>query len=122
MTDEPQEPLRRLEERLSRASEAAERLISEAARTGEPGRPPPAGWQAPGQQEPAEGVRPGSELEPLLRAVHALRELIPPEVLERITAAIREVLLALRSLIDFYVERLERKPEEPVEVQEIPIE
>jgi hypothetical protein len=122
MTDEPQEPLRRLEERLSRASEAAERLISEAARTREPGRPPPAGWQAPGQQEPASGERRGSELESLMQAIQALRELIPAEVLERIMAAIREVLLALRSLIDFYLDRLERKPEEPVEVQEIPIE
>lgn len=122
MTDEPQEPLRRLEQRLSRASEAAERLISEAARTGEPGRPPPAGWHAPQQQEPASDGRPGSELESLMQAVQALRELIPAEVLERIAAAIREVLLALRSLIDFYLERLERKPEEPVEVQEIPIE
>lgn len=122
MTDEPQEPLRRLEQRLSRASEAAERLISEAARTSEPDRPPPAGWQAPGQQEPVPGGRPGSDLESLIQAIQGLRELIPPEVLERIAAAIREVLLALRSLIDYYLERLERKPEEPVEVQEIPIE
>jgi hypothetical protein len=122
MTDEPQEPLRRLEQRLSRASEAAERLISEAARTGEPGTPPPAGWRTPEPPEPASGARPGSELEGLVQAIQALRELIPPEVVERVAAAIREVLLALRSLIDFYLERLERKPEQPVEVQEIPIE
>lgn len=122
MTDEPQEPLRRLERRLSRASDAAERLISEAARAGGPGRPPPAGWQAPEPPEPDSDARPGSELEMLVQAIQALRELIPPEVMERVAAAIKEVLLALRALIDFYLERLERKPEQPVEVQEIPIE
>ena len=122
MTDEPHEPLRRLERRLSRASEAAERLISEVARTSERGGPPPAGWQSPGLQEPDSGGRPGSELDSLIQAAQALRELIPPEALERIIAAVREVLLALRSLIDFYLERLERKPDAPVEVQEIPID
>jgi hypothetical protein len=105
MSDEP------LEQRLRRVSEAAERLISEAART-----PPPAGWQAP------EARAPGSELDSLMHAVQSLRELIPPEVVERVAAAIREVLLALRALIDYYLERLEHKPDEPVEVQDIPIE
>jgi hypothetical protein len=120
MTDEPREPLRRLEERLSKASEAAERLISEAARGANPGKPPPAGWQAP--QQPASERRPAGELEALVQAIVALRDLIPPEVMERITAAIREVLLAVRALIDFYLERLDRRRAEPPEVRDIPIE
>ena len=57
-----------------------------------------------------------------MQAISGLRELIPPEVLERIAAALREVLLALRALIDFYLERLERRRSEPTEVQDIPIE
>jgi hypothetical protein len=113
------EPLRRLEQRLSRASDAAERLISEAARTGEGRQPPPAGWQAPAASGPAS---PGSEVEALMQAVRALRELIPVDVIERIVAALREVLLALRALIDHYLQRLERQPRQTAEVQDIPID
>jgi hypothetical protein len=122
MTDEPEEPLRRLEQRLSQASDAAERLIAEAARGATPGSPPPAGWQTPPPEESRSEGRPGAELETLVQALQALRELIPAEVVERVAAAIREVLLALRALIDFYLERLDRRGPEPAEVQDIPIE
>ena len=122
MTDDPQEPLRRLEQRLSQASDAAERLIAGAARSAGSGRPPPAGWQPPGDEASPSEKRRSSELDALMQAIQGLRELIPPEVVERIAAAIREVLLALRALIDLYLERLERRRAEPTEVQEIPIE
>jgi hypothetical protein len=121
MPDEPQpDLLRSLEERLARASEAAERLMSEASGMGEPRRPPAAGWQA-GAEEP--GPRgPAAELESLFGAVRAFRELIPPEVAERLVAALREFLLALRSLIEWYLERLEHRRKEPPDVQDIPIQ
>ena len=122
MSDEPEAPLRRLEQRLSQASDAAERLIAEAARGEAPGRVPPAGWQTPGAERPPPDGRPGAELDALMQAIQTLRELIPAEVMERITAAIREVLLALKALIDFYLERLDRRGSEPAEVQDIPIE
>jgi hypothetical protein len=122
MADEPRDPLRRLEERLSQASDAAERLIAEAARTAGTGNPPPAGWQAPAPEQPTTGSRPSAELDTLMAALQTLRELIPPEVMQRVAAAIREVLLALRALIDFYLERLDRRRAEPAEVQDIPIE
>jgi hypothetical protein len=134
-----EEALRRLEQRLDRASEAAERLMAEAAaaaaRAGnlnpdsppadetpdnpgdEPARPPPAGWQIP-EDAPA-GVVP--DLEPFLAFAQALRDLIPPELQRRLVAALRELLLALRALIDWYLERLERRREQSVEVQDIPI-
>jgi hypothetical protein len=58
-----------------------------------------------------------------VQAIAALRELIPPEVMDRITAAIREVLLAIRALIDFYLERLERpQSDDRSPVRDIPIE
>jgi hypothetical protein len=116
MADEPQDSLRRLEERLTSASNAAERLIAEAARTGERGKPPPAGWQAPAADE-----RSGNELDALIQAARALRELIPPDVLERLAAALKELLLALRALIDSYLERIDRRRAEPAEVEDIPI-
>ncbi len=58
----------------------------------------------------------------MLAAVRSLRELIPPEVAERLIAATRELLLAVRALIDWYLERLERRRREPPEVQDIPID
>jgi len=39
----------------------------------------------------------------------------------QLTSIIREFLLTLRALIDWYLERLDRQPQEP-QVEEIPIE
>lgn len=119
MSDEQPEALRRIEQRLSQAADAAERLIAEAGRR----RPPPAGWQAP----PQEGGRHGGERAPELELLHAgarlLDELVPSEVIERLAAALRELLLAVRALLDFYVERLGRERSEGEQrVQDIPIE
>jgi hypothetical protein len=126
MTDPAPDALRRLEERLSQASEAAERLMQEAARgarrsepSGAQDRPPPAGWQTADAQGPPSHR---GELETLLAALGSLRELIPPEVLARLAAALRELLLALRALIDVYAERLEGPRSPADEVRDIPID
>lgn len=118
--DEQSEALRRLEERLGRASATAERLIAEAARMGSSDRPPLAGWDAP-TDEQGDATRSGGELDLLLQAIRTVRELIPPDVLERLAEALRELLRAIRALIDFYLERLDRGPAEPAELQDIPI-
>jgi hypothetical protein len=118
MNDESPDALRRLEERLSQASEAAERLIADAARGAIGDRPPPSGWQK--IDEPPAGR--GGELEALVGALQALRGLVPPEVLGRLAGALRELLLALRALIDFYLERLDGSPTRGDEVQDIPID
>jgi hypothetical protein len=127
-TDEPSgrayETLRRLERRLDEASEAAERLIAEAAASA--GRkPPPAGWHVPSEDDNA-GTDTGAEaragdLELLVQVLQSVRDLIPPELQRRLAEALREVLLALRALIDWYLERTEARRSEPVEVQDIPI-
>ena len=112
--------LSQLEQRLDRASEAAERLISEAAAAAVR-KPPPAGWQQP---EPEAGERAGAmpgEIELLLHAIYALRDRIPPDLQHRLGVSLREVLLALRALIDWYLERNQRPGREPSEVQDIPI-
>jgi hypothetical protein len=152
-----EEALRRLEQRLDRASEAAERLFAEAAseaaarlrrdppeegakgganegaelraagvdESGEPPlaeerlKPPPAGWQMP--QSEAQRPGPAADLDVLVQLLRSLRDLIPPELQRRLAAALREVLLALRALIDWYLERLEQQREKPVEVEDIPI-
>jgi len=145
----PEDALRRLEQRLDQASEAAERLMAEAAAAaaaratggaggaaggaGNPGgaggaaggastpgdsaTPPPAGWQTADQESRGST----SELDPLVALVQAVRDLIPPDLQQRLIAALREVLLALRALIDWYLERLDRRHAQGVEVQDIPI-
>jgi len=127
-----EDALRRLEARLDRASGAAERLIAEAARAsmssagrvadaaaraaGAAPQPPPAGWEVPGDD-----ARSGADLEVLAQVIQSLRELIPPELQRRVTEALRELLLALRALIDWYLERVEKRRAAPAEVQDIPI-
>jgi hypothetical protein len=120
---EPEEDvLRRLEQRLDRASDAAERLIAEAAANAGR-RPPPAGWQMPADPSGnrAGDGRAAGEIELLAQALQALRNLIPPELQRRIAEALRELLLALRALIDWYLERSEHQRAQPTEVQDIPI-
>jgi hypothetical protein len=50
-----------------------------------------------------------------------LRRAAPREVQGQLTQLIREFLLTLRSLIDWYLERLDRPRREP-EVEDIPID
>jgi hypothetical protein len=123
-TGDPDDALRRLNERLDRASDAAERLIAEAAaesaaRAGSAfRRPPPSGWQAPpSEQEPGRG----GDLDLLVQLVESLRELIPSDLQQRLAEAVRELLLAVKALINWYLERLDHHQEEPAEVQDIPI-
>jgi hypothetical protein len=51
----------------------------------------------------------------------ALRRAVPRDLEEQFTRLIREALLTLRSLIDWYLERLDRPRREP-RVEDIPID
>jgi hypothetical protein len=50
-----------------------------------------------------------------------IRRAAPRELQDQVTNVIREFLLTLRALIDWYLERLDGGPPEP-EVEDIPIE
>jgi hypothetical protein len=117
-----EDALRGLESRIEHATRSAERLISEAAGAALR-RPPPAGWQTP-SSEPGEGEAPATgmtEIDLLLEAIRSLRDRLPPDLQRRLGEALRELLLAVRALIDWYLERGERERREPSEVQDIPI-
>jgi hypothetical protein len=58
---------------------------------------------------------------PLIAIVEALRRAIPHELQEQFNALQRELLLTLRALIDWYLDRLD-KPELAPQVEDIPIE
>jgi hypothetical protein len=106
--------------RLDRAARAAEGLIAEAARGAgqrvRGGRPPAAGWQAPEGE-----ASPPRELEVLAGLVDSVRELVPEDLQRRLSDALRELLLAMRALIDWYLERAERGGGAGPEVEDIPI-
>lgn len=77
-----------------------------SARPGAPPPPPP---------------RSGPDLSAVFIVLDGLRRAAPAELQGRLTSLIREALLTLRSLIDWYLERLDRRPPEP-EVEHIPID
>src|SRR4051794_2831260 len=100
---------------------AADRLVreAEAAARRRASDVPRAGYE--GERRAGESSAFG-DLQALLGVLEAARTSVPPEVARQLAEATRELLLAVRALIDWWIERLERAPERPVEVQDIPIE
>ena len=88
-------------------------------------------YGAPGQREPGPDwwdepppppPRPGRfDLAALFVLLDAVRRAVPGDLQNQFTALVREALLTLRSLIDWYLERLDRPRREP-EVEEIRID
>ena len=86
-------------------------------------------WVRSGEPRAHAGERPGAQraspplpdLSALLVALEGMRGMVPRELTSQVNALIREVLLTLRALIDWYLERLEPRPGGP-EVEEIPID
>ena len=79
--------------------------------------PPAGGWQIP--REPPE-----ADPDVFAQLGELLHEFVPEELQKRIAEAVRELLVALRALIDWFVERLERRPGPAggaAEVRDIPI-
>jgi len=61
------------------------------------------------------------DLSALLLALESLRSAVPRELSDQLTVLLRELLLTLRALIDWYLERLDGGPVE-TEVEDIPID
>jgi hypothetical protein len=102
-------------ERLVRAAqEAAEQAAAAQA-------PPPRGWETP-RSEPAGGTSPFPDLSGLLALVEALKGTVPPDLAQQLADALRDLLLALRAVLDYSIARLERPAAEPVQVEDIPVE
>jgi hypothetical protein len=90
------------------------------------GAPPEGGawsedWDWSRQYTPPHGRPPMPDFSALYALLDSLRRLIPPELQEQFSALQRELLLTLRGLIDWQLERLEAGPR-PSEVEDIPIE
>jgi hypothetical protein len=99
----------------------AERLLREAQRAAEAasGAVPPRGWSVPGEERSGGGF---PDLGQLAALIESLRGVVPPELTRQLADALRELLIALRAVLDWYIARLE-PPEAPdSDVQDIPVE
>ncbi len=109
---------------LDEAHAAADRLVREAQRQAEESGAeavPPRGWDSTGSTPPPAS---GPDLRSLLLLVDAVRDAIPAELSRQLAEALRDLLAALRALLDWYLERLgEPGPRRAgVEVEDIPLD
>jgi hypothetical protein len=124
---DPPEPdgLGAARDHLDEAHAAADRLVREAQRqaegaSGSPREPvPPRGWDTRDAEESA-----APDLQALLTLFDAVRDALPTELLRQLAEALRQLLLAVRAVLDWYIERLgEPAPGRAnVEVEEIPLD
>jgi hypothetical protein len=124
LPDPGNDALRDVRAHLDEAHAAADRLVQEAQRQAEetgcddPAEVPPSGWDS------GRGDASAPDLRALLTLLDAVREAVPAELSRQLAAALRELLLALRALIDWYLERLGEPPggRADVEVEDIPLD
>ena len=99
----------------------AERLVREATARAEEaarGGVPPSGFQAPGESSaPA-----FPDLSSLTALLDLARSSLPPDLQRQLQQALRELLIALRAVLDYSIDRLEPGAPESVQVEDIPIE
>lgn len=113
------EAYERMRASLDDAHAEAERLVQEAAARARD--VPPRGWATAEEEEPRRG--PGiSELQALAGLLDLARQSLPPELTRQFLDAVRQLLLVVRALIDFWLERLDAQRDVPPEVEDIPIQ
>ena len=98
----------------------AERLVREAtARAEEAARQqdvPPRGYDSP-RSAPS----PFPDLSSLNAILDLARQGLPPDLQRQLQQALRELLIALRAVLDYSIDRLEPQPPESTPVEDIPI-
>jgi hypothetical protein len=78
-------------------------------------RPPPRGYASADQQ-----VR-SAEVQALAALIELAQTLVPPELRRQLADLVRELLLLVRAVIDWYLERLELRRRADPQVEDIPI-
>jgi len=125
LPDDGRDALDAVRAHLDDAHAAADRLVREAQRqAADAGAAPaadvpPRGWDAPRSQAPR-----APDPQALLALLDAVRAAVPAELSRQLVEALRELLLAVRAVIDWYLERLgEPRPGgSEVEVEDIPLD
>ena len=109
MPDESRDAVREAERLVREATERAERLGAEV---------PPRGYEDPQQG----GAPPFPDLSALTGLMDLARSSLPPDLQRQLQQALRELLIALRAVLDYSIDRLEPGPEPPpATVEDIPI-
>jgi hypothetical protein len=101
--------------------EEAERLVREAQHAAEDAAAhtvPPRGWSVPGEDRSP----PAFDLSQLAALVESLRGVVPPDLARQLADALRDLLVALRAVLDWYIARLEHPEPVSDDVQDIPVE
>jgi hypothetical protein len=96
------EALRELRERLQATQAAAEKLAEEASRGGRDRRPPPNGWDVPRRAGEA-----NDELDAMVRMLASLRDVLPDELRAQLAELVRQLLVFIRAVLDWWIERME---------------
>jgi hypothetical protein len=119
------DPLDALRERIRATQQAAEDLAREAAaaaaaereRAVREGHTPPRGWEAPGDGAPG-----ANEVAALAAIADALRSLVPRDLERGLLELLRQLLLVLQGLIEWWLHRLDhRARRHEVTIEDIPI-
>lgn len=101
---------------IDAAHAAADRLVREATERAERADAafrerladvPERGWDVPDEARPTEAP---SELQAIVALLGSLKDVIPSELSTQLAEALRELLIAVRALIDWYLTRLEQLP------------
>ena len=109
MPDDPLDAVREAEQLVREATERAEQLAGEV---------PPRGFE----EERAGGSPAFPDLSALGGLLELARSSLPPDLLRQLQQALRELLLALRAVLDYSIDRLEPgPPPPPASVEDIPI-
>ena len=109
MPDDPMDAVREAERLVREATERAHEMAGDV---------PPRGYE-----EPREGAAPPfPDLSALAGLVELARGSLPPDLQRQLQQALRELLIALRAVLDYSIDRLEpgREPP-PASVEDIPI-
>ena len=114
---DPLESLRAQLEATERATARLARETAESARREQGVGAPPGGWDVPGSGRDAT-----SELALLVDLFDRVRSTLPEDIQRQLSDLVRQLLLLIRSLIDWWLSRLDRgDPGREVEVEDIPI-
>lgn len=101
----------------------AERLVREATERAEQlaGEVPPRGFEDP--RRPHAGAAPAfPDLSALSGLLELARTSLPPDLQRQVAQALRELLIALRAVLDYSIDRLEPgSPPPSATVEDIPI-
>jgi hypothetical protein len=104
------DPIREAERLVREATERAEQAARQSI--------PPRGYDAP---RPEGTGSPFPDLSSLNAILDLARQGLPPDLQRQLQQALRELLIALRAVLDYSIDRLEPQPPESEPVEDIPI-